>query len=109
MEVSSIRRPILLAVLEVNGLVNMVSEGLCVGGADLILVGGLERTLRWCFTSATQWSASGGGYQLVQPLAWLNLPGSECCFLRMFMQPSSLLLWNVLLWSPSCVCACVRV
>lgn len=48
------------------------------------------------------------GYHPEQPVASLNFPGSECCFLRMFMPPSSLPLWNVLL-SSVCVCVCEMV
>lgn len=85
----------------------MVADGQFLG--DRSDTGGRERTLRWRSTSASQWPASGGGYQPEQPSAWLNLSGSECCFLRMFMPPGSLLLWNVLLWSPSRMSVCEMV
>lgn len=72
---------------EVNRLVIMATDGQFLG--DRSDTGGRERALRWRSTSATQWPASGGGYPPQQPSAWLNLPGSECCFLRMLMPPGS--------------------
>lgn len=51
------------------------------GGADQV-VGGWMR-----FSNGlSQLSASDGTYQPVQPLAWINLSGRDCCFLRMFVQ-----------------------
>lgn len=73
---------------------------MCGHGEDRPGSGGWEQKQRWCFTSL-----SGGGYQSKQPSTWLNLTGSECCFLRMFTTPGSLLLWNVV--HIFCVCVCV--
>lgn len=83
----------LLTVLEVNCLVNGLDE------ADLDVLGGNRHR-----GGALPQPVSG--YHPEQPAASLNFPGSECCFLRMFMPPSSLPLWNVLL-SSVCVCLCV--
>lgn len=56
------------------------------------LVGVVAR--RWRSTS------SKSGYRPQQPAAWLNLTGSQCCFLRMSTLAHYLLLWNVL-WTCS--------
>lgn len=86
---------------EFSTLVLLVDGHRLWGGAE-VKVG--RRGDKAVLLSATQWPASGGGYQPQQLLAWLHLSGSECCFLRMFMTPGFLLLWNVLLFSHMCVC-----
>lgn len=53
-------------------------------GADQV-VGGWMRALTRFSHGSSQLSASDGTYQPVQPLAWINLSGSDCCFLRMFV------------------------
>lgn len=62
------------AVLEGDDCVTPLPAGgggLCVGR---------ERAPSWRLPQPV----SGGGYHSEQPSAWLNLTGSECCFLRMF-------------------------
>lgn len=50
------------------------------------MVGGWMRTLTRFSKGFSRLSASDGTYQPVQPLAGINLSGSDCSFLRMFVQ-----------------------